>query len=47
MKFFTNRFKINDIIGRALVIHEMSDDYKTDPSGNSGGKIACGKIVRA
>lgn len=47
MKFFTNRFKINDIIGRTLIIHEMSDDYKTDPSGNSGAKIACGKIVLA
>ncbi|UZK65836.1 superoxide dismutase family protein [Sphingomonas sp. M1-B02] len=28
--------------GAALVIHADADDYKTDPSGNSGGRIACG-----
>lgn len=30
--------------GTALVIHEKGDDYKTDPSGNSGARIACGVI---
>ncbi|WP_188995783.1 superoxide dismutase family protein [Paenibacillus nasutitermitis] len=30
--------------GTALVIHEKADDYVTDPSGNSGGRIACGAI---
>ena len=30
--------------GTALVIHENADDYKTDPSGNSGARIACGVI---
>ena len=28
--------------GAALVVHANADDYKTDPSGNSGGQIACG-----
>lgn len=28
--------------GAAIVIHAQADDYKTDPSGNSGGRIACG-----
>jgi Cu-Zn family superoxide dismutase len=28
--------------GAAVVIHATADDYKTDPSGNSGGRIACG-----
>jgi superoxide dismutase, Cu-Zn family len=28
--------------GAAIVIHANADDYKTDPSGNSGGRIACG-----
>src|ERR1700758_5537575 len=27
--------------GTALLIHEKADDYKTDPSGNSGARIAC------
>lgn len=30
--------------GSALVIHEQADDYKTDPAGNSGNRIACGVI---
>lgn len=30
--------------GTSLIIHEKADDYKTDPSGNSGGRIACGTI---
>ena len=30
--------------GTSLVIHEKADDYKTDPSGNSGARIACGVI---
>ena len=28
--------------GTALVVHAAADDYKTDPSGNSGARIACG-----
>lgn len=32
--------------GSAIVIHEKEDDYKTDPSGNSGARIACGVIQR-
>jgi Cu-Zn family superoxide dismutase len=32
--------------GTALVIHAMPDDEMTDPSGNSGGRIACGLIAR-
>jgi superoxide dismutase, Cu-Zn family len=31
-----------DIDGAAIVVHAAPDDYKTDPSGNSGGRIACG-----
>ncbi|MFX3674916.1 MAG: superoxide dismutase family protein [Paenisporosarcina sp.] len=30
--------------GSALIIHEKADDYVTDPSGNSGNRIACGAI---
>ena len=31
--------------GTALVVHEKADDYTTDPSGNSGARIACGVII--
>jgi superoxide dismutase, Cu-Zn family len=30
--------------GTSIVIHEKADDMKTDPSGNSGNRIACGLI---
>ena len=30
--------------GTSLIIHEKADDMKTDPSGNSGARIACGTI---
>lgn len=35
---------LRDANGSAIVIHEHADDYKTDPSGNSGARIACGVI---
>ena len=35
-----------DADGTAIVVHAGPDDYKTDPSGNSGGRIACGVFRR-
>jgi len=32
--------------GTSLVIHAKADDLKTDPSGNSGDRIACGLITQ-
>ena len=32
--------------GTSLVIHASPDDYKTDPSGNSGARMACGVIEK-
>lgn len=34
----------NGIIGRAVVVHMSPDDLKTDPTGNAGGRAACGVI---
>ena len=31
--------------GTSIIIHAKADDYKTDPSGNSGDRIACGAIT--
>jgi superoxide dismutase, Cu-Zn family len=35
-----------DADGSALVVHEGADDYKSDPAGNAGKRIACGVIHR-
>jgi Cu-Zn family superoxide dismutase len=32
---------------RAVVVHQRADDYRTDPSGNSGDRIACGVLGEA
>ncbi len=42
--FFTDRFSVNEIVGRTVIIHSKPDDFTTQPSGNSGEKIACGEI---
>ena len=33
-----------DADGAAIVVHVAADDYRTDPSGNSGARIACGAL---
>ncbi|HHX62553.1 MAG TPA: superoxide dismutase family protein [Epulopiscium sp.] len=47
MSFFTNKFTVPQIIGKSIIIHESPDDYKTQPSGASGRKLACGVIQKA
>lgn len=44
MHFFTNRFRVWEILGRSVLIHENPDDYRTQPGGDSGRRIACGVI---
>lgn len=43
----TDRFTVKEIIGRTVIIHSIPDDFNSQPSGNSGTKIACGVICRA
>lgn len=42
--FLTDRFSVNEIIGKITVIHAFPDDFTTQPSGNSGKMIATGCI---
>jgi len=35
------------IVGRGLIVHAGSDDYKTQPTGNAGARVACGIINRS
>lgn len=35
------------IVGKAVIVHTQPDDYKTQPTGNAGSRIACGLIASA
>ena len=34
----------NAVVGKAVIVHEKADDMKTQPTGDAGGRIACGVI---
>lgn len=40
-----SRDRADGIIGRAVIVHADRDDLKTDPTGNAGGRVACGVIT--
>lgn len=44
--FLTDRFLVEDVIGKVVIVHDRPDDFTTQPSGNAGKKIACGVIQR-
>ena len=37
----------NDIVGKGLIVHKDPDDFKTQPTGNSGARMACGVIRKS
>ena len=40
----TDRFFVEDVIDHTAVLHRRPDDFRTQPAGDSGEKIACGVI---
>ncbi|NLC16314.1 MAG: superoxide dismutase family protein [Clostridiales bacterium] len=45
MRFITDRFRLNEVLGKPVLIHQSPDDFRAQPAGNSGLKIACGIIT--
>jgi Cu-Zn family superoxide dismutase len=43
---YTERFKPSEVINRVFIIHQNPDDFRTQPSGDSGPMIACGVIEK-
>lgn len=46
MSVVLDRFNLNEVIGKTMIIHANADDFTSQPSGNSGPMIACGRIAR-
>ncbi|MGI6086082.1 MAG: superoxide dismutase family protein, partial [Acetivibrionales bacterium] len=46
LSFFTDRFNPAQVIGRTVIIHQNPDDYRSQPAGDAGKRLACG-VIRA
>lgn len=41
---YTDRFLPDQVFGRSVIVHGMADDFRSQPAGDSGPRIACGVI---
>lgn len=47
MCFFTDKFKVFQVTGKSVIIHQNPDDYRSQPAGDAGKRLACGIIKPA
>jgi superoxide dismutase, Cu-Zn family len=50
VKFVDTQLKLSgpeSILGKGVIVHEKADDFTTQPTGNAGGRQACGVVVAA
>lgn len=45
MKGITLDDSPTSVVGKGFIVHEKADDFKTQPTGNAGGRVACGVIT--
>ena len=45
-EFESDKFTVDEIIGKTIIIHSQRDDFTSQPSGDAGDKIACGEILQ-
>ncbi|MBQ7416306.1 MAG: superoxide dismutase family protein [Oscillospiraceae bacterium] len=46
LSVLTDRFCVEEVMGRTVVIHSGTDDFRSQPAGDPGEKLACGVIRR-
>lgn len=46
MIVLTDNFFVEEVVGRTIIVHSKVDDFTSQPAGNAGTKMACGKIRR-
>lgn len=44
MNVFTDKFRPREVIGKTIIILQNPDDFRTQPAGNAGKRLACGLI---
>ena len=44
ISFYTNKFMPEEVIGKSVIIHQNPDDYRSQPAGNAGKRLACGIV---
>lgn len=45
LAYYNANLELYDIVGRSVIVHRNSDDFRSQPSGDAGEKMACGVIT--